>query len=62
MKIIASYNFNRESKSDVLIAENLNRFWANAIVQLLNRKYSGDDAAFIFKAVEDDYKLYVFVP
>lgn len=57
MKIILIDNFNRESISDKLIAENIDRIWANRIVDLLKEKYSGVGCCYFFRAVEDSYKL-----
>ena len=63
MKIIAVDNFDRDTKSDVLIAENVREFYAEHIAQALNEKFSpGDYSQDFFKAVEDNYKLYKFIP
>lgn len=62
MKIIVVDNFNRESVSDVLIAEKTPDYYADFITTALNKKYSGDNSPDFFKVVEDDYKLYVFEP
>ena len=62
MKIIRVSNFNNESVSDVLIAENVHHFYIKNIVYILNEMYSGNVAPDYFRAVEDDYKLYIFEP
>lgn len=62
MKIIQTDNFDRESVSDVLVAENVHNFYAAKITEFLNGVYGGDNSPFYFCAVEDDHKLYVFEP
>lgn len=62
MKIIQVDNFDRDSVSDVLIAENVNETLSGHIVNFLNEKYSGENSPNWYKAVADDYKLYEFEP
>lgn len=62
MKIIAQDNFNREHVSDKLVAENVTDCYAPQIAEFLNLKFGGADAPHYFKAVRNDYKLYVFQP
>lgn len=62
MKIIKVDNFNRETISDVLIADNVQNSYASVITEFLNKKYGGNDLPDFFRAVEDDYKLYKFEP
>ena len=62
MKIIEIDNFNRENVSDTLIATEVSSYWAPIIVNMLNDKFSGTDSDMFFKAVDDNYKLYVFEP
>ncbi len=59
MKIIAIDNFNRENVDDMLVAENVNRYYGKLIVDLLNQKFSVNYDWF-YKLVDDDYKLYKF--
>ena len=61
MKIIVVDNFDRETRSDDLVAENLNAFYADHIVVFLNDKFGGDESIF-FRIVEDDYQLYTWKP
>ena len=62
MKIIQVDNFDRDSVSDILIAESMTDYWANKIVSWLNKKFSNEDSSpLFFKAVSDDYKLYKYV-
>ncbi len=61
MKIIAVDNFDREIRSDEVIAENLNDYYAKLITRLLNAGLPEDSDLF-FRAVENDYKLYIFEP
>jgi hypothetical protein len=62
MKIIIVDNFDRESSSDTLVAENINKYWGEKVVDFLNNKFSGDDSPSYFKLVEDGHKLYIFEP
>jgi hypothetical protein len=62
MKIIGVDNFNMDNVSDQLIAEHVNEFYGNAIIEFLNKKYVGDNSSIYFKLVEDNYKLYVWEP
>lgn len=62
MKIIIKDNFDRETVSEEILAENVNEFWAHHLEELLNKTLSGDCAQQFFKAVPDDYKLYVYNP
>jgi len=59
MKIIRVDNFDRESKSDVLVAEKVNSSYGSLIVELLNQSADEED---FFKLVEDKFKLYEFKP
>ena len=61
MKVIAVDNFNSESVSDILIAENLTLEQAVYIVNARNSG-GGNYTSWYYRAVEDDYKLYVFQP
>ena len=60
MKIICVDNYARETHDDSLVCENVNEFYAKEIVSFLNNKFSGDDSADYYKAVEDDYVLYKY--
>lgn len=62
MKIIQIDNFNRDNVSDSLIAENVPRFFAKAIVEFLNEKYGGPTSISFYIYRPDDYKLYTFEP
>lgn len=64
MKIIASDNFDREIYDDILIAENITNMEAGQVmVDALNYKYCNhDNAAWFYRLVPDDHKLFVFEP
>ena len=62
MKIIAIDNFDRETVSDVLVAESLFEFMGGLITAYLNDACSGSTAPSFYRLVDDDYKLYVFSP
>jgi hypothetical protein len=63
MKIIAVDNFDRETHSDVLIAENVTECCAPIIAAALNEKLcKHDDSPTFYRAVPDDYKLYRYEP
>lgn len=61
MKIVCVDNYDRESISDELICENIDKHYGKDIVEYLNRKH-GDESPHFFRLVEDDYKLYEFQP
>lgn len=60
MKIIAVDNFDRDTHSDTLVLDNVNKYYGEIIVEHLNDKLSGDYALDFYRLVEDDYKLYEF--
>jgi len=62
MKIIKIDNFDRDSVSDELIAENVSAYYIEFIVEELNQKYSGSTSPYFFMAVPDDRTLYKFEP
>lgn len=53
MKIIQVDNYCRDSVADVLIAENVNEYFGNIIVDLLNEKQTNQ----YFILENDDYRL-----
>lgn len=57
MKIVKVDNFGRESVADKLIAENVNEYWGEQIVELLNSKQHEDSLDY-FKLVNDDCRLW----
>ena len=59
MKIILIDNFNRESVSDILIAENAQPHYANLIIEKLNQDLH-NDSPYFYKTVKNEYKLYEF--
>ena len=61
MKIIAVSNHNLENVSDKHIASNLNKYYGELILALL-QKGVGDSDMYWFKLVDDDYKLYTWEP
>lgn len=62
MKIVMVSNFDKETVSDVLIAKDVASYYADFIADALNKRFSGDMSPNFFRAVEDDYKLYIFRP
>jgi hypothetical protein len=61
VKIIRTDNYDRETRSDFLVAAGLNSVYATLIVDLLNTDPKRDDDAY-YKAVYDDHVLYEFKP
>lgn len=57
MKIIKVDNYDREAYDDVLIAENVHKYFGQMIVDLLNDNPKRIDDHW-FRLVEDDYKLF----
>lgn len=62
MKIIRISNFDLASLPDQLIAENVLEIFANVIALQLNNAYSASESSYYFKAVPDDYQLYLVKP
>ena len=61
MKIIARSNFDKETVSDVLIAENVSELNTILISKLLNAHFP-ENYTYTYFGVKDDYKLYSFEP
>lgn len=61
MKIIVVDNYNREHVSDILVAGTVSKYFAELIVNKLNAS-EGEHSDTYYKAVPDDYVLYVFDP
>lgn len=57
MKIIGVDNLARESVADVLVAENVSEFYAETMVDALNKRFCHDYGGLFFKLVPDDYRL-----
>ena len=62
MKIVQVDNFDRDTVSDILMAEKVSKNNAEMIVKALNEKYSGNDSPLFFRAESDDYKLHEWKP
>ncbi len=58
MKIIKTDNFDRELYADELVLTGVNEYYGVMIVDMLNKKLSGDDANWFYKLVADDHKLF----
>lgn len=59
MKIIRKDNYDRETRSELLVASGLNSYYATQIVELLNSDPKRDDSDY-YAAVYDDHVLYEF--
>jgi hypothetical protein len=62
MKIICIDNFDRETVSDVLVAENLNQFYGKLILDFLINNHTSSSGSNYYILVEDNYKLHTFEP
>lgn len=62
MKIIRKDNFDRETVSEKVVAENVPDYYAPIITQLLNEKLSGEHSDDFFTAQPDNYVPYTFEP
>jgi len=62
LKIVLVDNFNRETKSDILIAENVDKFYGVYIIEALNEKYGGDYSSLYFAGKVDEYVLHKWEP
>lgn len=61
MKVVGVSNFDKETVSDLLIAENVILTWAVRFAKLCN-EFVGDDNRYHFVVKLDDYKLYKWSP
>ena len=61
MKVIITDNFDRESMSDELLVGNLSKRQAEVVANALN-KDGGECSPYFYRAVEDDYELYIYDP
>ena len=55
-------NFDLETVSDVLIADNVNQHYAKDIQKALNDKFSGHIAPYWFEIFPDEHELYKYEP
>lgn len=62
MKIIRVDNFDRENRDDLLIAENVHKYYANKLCDTLNKEDGDEMSPNFFRVVDDDYKLFEFEP
>lgn len=62
MKIIRVSNFDDPTISECLVCDNVALGYSEALVENLNRTFSGPIADYFFELVEDDYVLYKFDP
>ncbi len=63
MKIVGVDNFNTETVSDLLVAENIqHKLMAECMCAALNKDYSGDNAPRFYEVKPDDYVLYRYEP
>lgn len=58
MKIITKDNFNLDLFAETVVAENVNKYHGEEIVELLNTKHWTETSDIYFALVEDDYELY----
>lgn len=59
MKIIGIDNLDRDNINDILICENVHKYYIDSIIKILNDKV-GNHNGYYCKIVEDNYKLYKF--
>lgn len=64
MKIIGTDIFDRDTRSDVVIAENVPEHFATKIVKFINfiETEDGDYSGYFYVAKPDDYKPYKWEP
>lgn len=60
-KIIGVDNYDRETRSDTFVADNVSEYYAKRIVDLLN-KSAGTHSETFYKYVPLDHKLFVWEP
>ena len=62
MKIVQTDNFDRDSVSEELVAENVPIHYAYAILNFLIDKFTSETGPHYYKIEKDDYQLYTFEP
>ena len=60
-KIIGVSNFDLDNVNDILIADNLNKYYGEKILKFLFDTM-GDNDKYFPRLVEQDYELYVWEP
>lgn len=58
MKIVQVDNFNRETVSDILVADGVCERYGKVMVEALIAQFSSGSSEAWFVLAEDDYKLY----
>lgn len=56
MKILAVDNYDRETVADIVVAENVQPYYAAAIADFLQGRFGGEGASRFYRAVDDDCK------
>jgi hypothetical protein len=59
MKIIGVSNYDDEEENDVLVASNLTVEKAKSMLNMINSEVN-PNGTYVYKIVQDDYKLHVF--
>jgi len=58
MKIVTKDNFDRDVFEEQLVAENVNKYFGEQLVELHNERYWKEHSDSYLTLVEDDYELY----
>lgn len=58
MKIVTKDNFGRDLYTEVVVAENVNEYLGQELVDLYNKKHWNEYSKEYLALVEDDYELY----
>lgn len=61
MKIIAVDSYGRDTRSDILVCENVSEYNGTRIVNLLNEA-EGDRGSLFYRLVPDEHVLHVWEP
>lgn len=58
MKIVIKDNFGRDLYSEMVVAENVSKYFGEQLVELHNEMYWNEHSYHYLALVEDDYELY----
>jgi hypothetical protein len=61
MKVVGVSNFCDETISDILVCSEVNNYYGQRIVEMLNFEVN-DYSRYYYKLKNDDYELYVWEP
>lgn len=61
-KIVAHSNFDNETVSEFVVADNIPAFYAEKLIHFMQKEIASKDATYYYKLVDLDYELYIWEP